>query len=297
MTCHHNPLPGGNEFAPARFVAHASACADMTGGHACQRLQLDAQGRMVAAALPAEHVVRKPQSLFGLGMLESIPERDIEALARAQERDPDGVRGMPGRTREGGIGRFGWKAHFARIDDFVASAFNAELGMTSSRYPSDGDGRDKPAEVSPHVIASTSEFLRMLAAPPLTPRGDVSRGRALMDSLRCTACHVPTLRTGDSPVRILSHRLISPYTDLLLHDMGPALAERIDEGNVGPARFRTPPLWGLNASGPPYLHDGRAPSVTQAILMHGGEAAKSVERFRALDAQDAQSLLRYLSSL
>ncbi|WP_284614609.1 di-heme oxidoredictase family protein [Aquabacterium humicola] len=292
MTCHHNPLPGGNEFAPDRFVVHAPSCTDRVGGHGCPRFALGPDGAVQALPRPPDAVMRKPQSLFGLGMLEAVSDADIEALARLQRDDPDGVRGRPGRTADGRVGRFGWKARFAGIDDFVAAAFHAEIGLDTRAYATSA----KP-EIGRAVVAGTSQFLRLLAAPPLTPRGDVERGRALMDDLRCTACHVPALRTGRSAVPLLTGRRVVAHTDLLLHDMGPALAEPVDEGGVGPARFRTPPLWGLNASGPPYLHDGRAATITDAILMHGGEAARSVERFKALAPLDVDHLLRYLNSL
>ena len=297
MTCHHNPLPGGNEFAPSRFVVHASSCSDASGGHSCQRFRAGAGGEVQPLAMPDGAIMRKPQSLFGLGMLEAVADSDLEALAARQRRDPDGVRGVTGRTLDGRIGRFGWKARFARIDDFVAFAFNGELGMTSREYPDDGSKSGSPVEVDSAVIDDTSQFLRKLAAPPLTPRGDVSEGQRLMQSIRCTACHVPSLRTGPSKVPLLSNRTIQAHTDLLLHDMGRPPAHDGAAGRFDDSRFRTPPLWGLNASGPPYLHDGRAASVKEAILMHGGEATKSIERFKALDDAQMESLLKYLNSL
>jgi CxxC motif-containing protein (DUF1111 family) len=295
-SCHHNPLPGGDEFAPARFVAHARACVDVIGSHSCPRLQLGPGGTTVKRELPKDATLRKPQSLYGLGMLEAVSDDDILALARTQQDDPDGVRGQPGRTAEGRIGRFGWKARFADIDGFVAAAFRVEMGLTSRHYPGTGEG-DRPREIEDPVIRSTGDFVRMLAAPPLTPRGDTSAGRALFDSLRCSACHVQALRSSTSAVPVLSNRRFLAYTDLLVHDMGPGLADDIVEGPASGSSFRTPPLWGLNASGPPYLHDGRAGSVIEAILMHGGEAAPARARFAHLTPQELDSLLLFLSSI
>jgi CxxC motif-containing protein (DUF1111 family) len=296
-TCHHNPLPGGDEFAPARFVAHSNACSDVVGSHSCPKLDVAPSGATTKRELPRDVTLRKPQSLYGLGMLEAVPDEELLALARAQQADPDGVRGQPGRTQDGRLGRFGWKARFADIDAFVAAAFRVEMGLTSSHYPGQEGSGDRPRELDDKTLAATGDFVRMLAAPPLTPRGDVSAGRALFDSLRCSACHVPALKSAGSSVAILANRRFLAYTDLLVHDMGRALSDDIVEGQAGGSSFRTPPLWGLNASGPPYLHDGRAHSVVEAIRLHGGEADAARQRFAHLPQEQVDSLLLFLSSI
>ena len=295
--CHHNPLPGGNEFAPATFVAHSLQCADAIGGKSCPKFQLDSLGKQVARALPKDAASRKPQSLFGLGMLAAVSDATLLALARQQEKDPDGVRGMVGLTTDGRVARFGWKARFAGIDDFVAAAFRVEFGMTSALYPGSSNDGDSRVEVSADTVRAVSDFIRYLAAPPLTLRGDVSRGREVFAQLRCTACHVPSLRTSASAKAPFQRLSIYAYTDLLLHDMGEALSDGIPEGRARPSQFRTPALWGLNASGPPYLHDGRASTIGEAIRLHGGEAAASAARFQRLPAEDVAVLLRFLNSL
>lgn len=295
--CHHNPLPGGNEFAPATFVAHSMACRDPVGGHSCPKLELTGNATPGSRELPPQHTLRKPQSLFGLGMLEAVADETLLELARVQQQDPDGVRGVVGRTDDGRVGRFGWKARFANIDDFVAAAFRAEFGMTSTLYPGKASEGDRRTEVAPPVLSRVADFVRYLAAPPLTPRGDVSRGKVLFAQMRCTACHVPNLPTHATAFSPLGRRHIRGYTDLLLHDMGEALSDGIAEGRAKASQFRTPPLWGLNASGPPYLHDGRAKSVSEAIALHGGEGSAAAERFRRLAAEDVDALLRFLSSL
>jgi CxxC motif-containing protein (DUF1111 family) len=296
--CHHNPLPGGNEFAPSTFVAHSMECKDVIGAHSCSKLQL-VHGAQTpeTRTLPRQLAMRKPQSLFGLGMLEAVSDETLLRLAQVQETDPDGVRGMVGRTNDNRIGRFGWKARFATIDDFVAAAFRVEFGMTSSLYPGKSTDGDKRVEVPKKVLSQIADFTRYLAAPPVTQRGDVSRGKALFAQMRCTACHVPSLPTKPSAVHPLGGRNVYAYSDMLLHDMGEQLSDGISEGRAGPGQFRTPPLWGLNASGPPYLHDGRAKSLAEAIALHGGEAQASAERFRGLATEDVDALLRFLSSL
>lgn len=296
VACHHNPLPGGNEFARSTFVAHAPTCRDFIGGSSCSKFSLD-DGRSTTRPIPEGAHFRKPQSLFGLGMLESIPSSTLEAIAKAQLTDADGVRGLVGRTPDGRVGRFGWKARFASIEDFVLGAFNAELGITSAAYALDGRGRDGAIEIDAAAANDIVSFLTLLAAPPKTDRGDVAVGESLFHQMRCSACHVPSLRTGDSNVPLLNNRVIFAYTDLLLHDLGPALADAVDESGVGISRFRTPPLWGLNASGPPYLHNGSARSIEESIVMHGGEAEASVRRYRALPDRDRNALLRFLNSI
>jgi len=296
-TCHHNPLPGGNEFAPARFVAHSNACVDAIDARSCPMLETAPGGTTRRRELPPDVTLRKPQSLYGLGMLEAVSDQDLLALAAAQRRDPDGVRGRPGVTRDGHVGRFGWKARFADIDSFVAAAFRVEMGLTSSRYPGTAGDGNAAREVDDATLHAAADFVRMLAAPPLTPRGDVTPGRALFAQLRCDACHVQALKTSGSTLATLADRRFLAYTDLLVHDMGKALSDEIVEGEAGGSSFRTPPLWGLNASGPPYLHDGRAKSVTEAILLHGGEAEAARRRFTQLAPDDAASLLLFLSSI
>jgi CxxC motif-containing protein (DUF1111 family) len=295
--CHHNPLPGGNEFAPHAFVAHSPQCSDPVGGRSCAKLRLDDADRPVPTTLPRDARMRKPQSLFGLGMLAAVPDDALLALARSQQDDPDGVRGVVGRDAAGRVARFGWKSRFASIDDFVAAAFRAEFGMTSDHYPGSKDDGDRRVEVTRETIDLVSDFIRYLAAPPLTPRGDVGRGRELFSQLRCTACHVPSLQTAADAPAPFRARTVFAYSDMLLHDMGDSMSDRIAEGLARPSQFRTPPLWGLNASGPPYLHDGRARSVDSAIRLHDGEARLSAERYSRLPADDAQALLRFLDSL
>jgi CxxC motif-containing protein (DUF1111 family) len=270
---------------------------DVVDGKSCPLFDVGADGTMHRRALPANVTLRKPQSLYGLGMLEAVPEQDILALAAAQRSDPDGVRGRPGHTRDGHVGRFGWKARFADIDGFVAAAFRVEMGLTSAHYPGQADAGDRAQEIDAATIRSAGDFVRMLAAPPLTPRGDVGAGRALFSTLRCDACHVQALRSAQASVATLANRRFLAYTDLLVHDMGKALSDEIVEGDAGGSSFRTPPLWGLNASGPPFLHDGRAKSVTEAIALHGGEAGAARRRFLDLRPEEVDSLLLFLSSI
>jgi len=151
-------------------------------------------------------------------------------------------------------------------------------------------------EIDQEAIRTADAFVRFLAPPaPLHPGREGKRGRALFASIGCAACHVPVLKTGDNPVRALSHRKVAAYTDLLLHDMGPDLAD-ICLGLATPSEFRTEPLMGLHLM-PSFLHDGRAKTLEEAVTLHGGEAARARDRFQSLSGVDRAALMKFLKSL
>jgi CxxC motif-containing protein (DUF1111 family) len=284
--CHHLPLPGGNEIAAHTFVARSPTCQDMTKGHTCGRFRIVEHGQIEQLPIPKGATFRKPQSLYGLGMLEAVPTASLLKAENSQRKGPDAVAGRVGRTAAGEVGKFGWEAQFSTLREFVASALAIELGLRNGPYLNDGSGPAAP-EVDAIVVDRLTDFTRMLAAPPLTDRGDVSRGRALFDRARCSACHSPRQRTGISELPQLRNIVFAPYTDMLLHDVG----------TTGGVWLRTPPLWGLNASGPPYLHDASANSVEEAILRHAGQASAATTRYLLLSAGQRQELLRFLDSL
>jgi CxxC motif-containing protein (DUF1111 family) len=285
--CHHLPLPGGNEISLTAFMAHSPGCKDAVGTDTCARFLLGRDGELTPLQLPANASLRKPQSLYGLGMLEAVSDADLRAAERRQRDDPDRVGGRVGRTRDGRVGRFGWEAQFATIEDFTAGALILEFGLRNGKYLNDGSGARHP-EVEQRIVDALSDFVRMLAAPPLTDRGDVTRGRATFDELRCSACHQPALYATAGKVKQIQGLTFYAYTDLLLHDVG--------TGKNG-TWLRTPPLWGLNASGPPYLHDASALSVDEAIVRHGGQAKAAAARYRNLGSAARQELLRFLDSI
>lgn len=227
--------------------------------------------------MPRQAALRKPPSLFGVGLLEAVED--------AQGPDPDQ---QPDTRRKG---RFGWKAQFRTLDDAVAAAFANELGLLSPQFMK---GR---AELTTEQVSSVSQFLRTLPAPSVRDVRQTQEGRRVFDRLGCATCHRPTLRTGRSPFSTLSNRTFEAFTDLALHDMGPALDDGFDSGGVRGAEFRTPPLWGLRQSGPPYLHDGRADTLERAIELHGGEAEGSRAAYERLPMVDRRALLAFLRSL
>ncbi|MBA4140463.1 MAG: thiol oxidoreductase, partial [Segetibacter sp.] len=204
------------------------------------------------------------------------------------------------------ITRFGKKAATYNLFHQTVQAYNQDIGITSTFNPSDVYSHlDIDPEVSDKTVRDVIFYLQTLKAPIQRNQNDpdVIQGRALFTQVGCESCHKQTLKTGFSPVEALSNKQFHPYTDLLLHDMGPGLDEGLTEGSAKTSEWRTPPLWGLglskNSQGGKYflLHDGRAKSINEAIQMHGGEATKSINNFNALKASEKQQLIKFLESL
>jgi CxxC motif-containing protein (DUF1111 family) len=188
----------------------------------------------------------------------------------------------------------------------TASAYSQDIGITSTFEPVDvHTGLAVDPEVSDVTVRDVVFYLQTLKAPIQRNRSDpqVQRGGVVFSELGCGSCHTPTLRTGYSPVTALSNKEIHPYSDLLLHDMGPELDDGYTEGSAATSEWRTPPLWGLGlapkSQGGQYflMHDGRARSIDQAIRMHGGEATRSRAGFLLLPEADRRALLTFLESL
>jgi len=255
--------------------------ADATGGHLFQQFFVRPNGAAVRRPVPEGSARRRAPPLFGLGLLEGIASSVVEHNADPTDADGDDISGRV-------AGRFGWKARFPALRQAVAAALNGELGLTTELFPSeDGTGeRPRRVEVSAHELDEITSFVRNLA--PLTTR-QTGNGRGEQTFLRlgCGGCHTPTLTA----------EVAGAYTDLLLHDMGPVLADGIAEGTASGAEFRTPPLWGVSQTGPPYLHDGRARTLHEAIAAHGGEAARAQAAYLALSAPERRNVLQFLNGL
>ncbi|HYI00402.1 di-heme oxidoredictase family protein [Hyalangium sp.] len=263
---------------------------------------------------------RIPATVFGLGLLEAIPEEAILALADPEDRDGDGVSGRPNRVAskrlgKASLGRFGWKANQPSLEQQVASAFSEDLGLTSPLFPERNCTAKQEScraipvaqgpELSEHQLQKTTLYLRLLAVPA---RRDVTgvavrQGQALFQQAGCATCHHSVFKTGEvSDVPELAQQTIRPYTDLLLHDMGPELADGRPDAEASGSEWRTAPLWGLGLLEAVnrqvrMLHDGRARSFEEAILWHGGEAAASRERFKKLEREEREALISFLRSL
>lgn len=276
------------------------------------------------AAPDVQFSPRLAPALHGLGLLEAVPDEVIAGRADPGDRDGDGISGRmnleetwdgPDPARDV-PGRFGWKAWMPTLQRQVCGALGEDMGLTNVFQPHDttpaqsdalGDyaqgGHGNVYEVSGRDHDRLTAYVRYLAPPP-TPGDPVSlRGNALFSSAGCGSCHVPELKTGVIPgVGALSGRTIHPLTDLLLHDMGDGLADARPEAKASGREWRTAPLWGLGAAVNEdgtglLLHDGRARSIEEAILWHGGEGEKSREAFLAMPAADRGAFVGFLKSL
>jgi CxxC motif-containing protein (DUF1111 family) len=272
---------------------------------------------------PGEGVVLSPrvaQQLSGVGLLEAIPAEAILARADPDDRDGDGISGRANVVRDErsgrtALGRFGWKAGQPTIEQQVATAFLHDIGITSSLFPQEPltpaqrSAIERPSggapELDDHKLARVTFYCQALAVPAQRDADaePVRRGERFFEQAGCARCHVPSQMTGDyPPIPAFGGASIRPFTDLLLHDMGPGLADGAAEGLATGSEWRTPPLWGIGlfetVSGHTrYLHDGRARNLEEAILWHGGEAEAARAAFMDLSAADRADLVAYLQSL
>jgi CxxC motif-containing protein (DUF1111 family) len=258
-------------------------------------------------------------AVFGVGLLEAVPADEITRRTDPDDADKDGISGRANTVwdainQQMTIGRFGWKANVPSVMQQNAGAFNGDIGITSSVFskqpctateaacaaaPTGGD-----PEIDDQKLDRVTFYTRTLAVPARrnVKDADVVRGEQLFRSAGCAACHTPTLQTGDSDIDALAHQTIHPYTDLLLHDMGPGLADGRPDFEASGSEWRTAPLWGIGLTKTVnkhtrFLHDGRARNVSEAILWHGGEAEQAKEQFRTMPSIDRKALLAYLDSL
>jgi len=314
--CHEAPAPGGRgDEVEVHATAFRSGVCDplvQEGGPVIQRhttpalkqaLGIDSEPFPPSATARA---LRTTPVLFARGLLDLVPDSVILSYADPDDRNHDGVRGRPNRSLDGRVGRFGRKAFVPTLREFNAGAFSAEMGITSPEQPTEETVGGKPIppgvestkspEITQNELDLTDDFVRFLAAPtPATLGADGQRGRELFSELGCATCHIPTLRTGASPIPALAYRTFPAYTDLLLHELGPALAD-ICLGRATPSEFRTEPLLDLRDA-KQFLHDGRATTLQQAIELHGGEASRARDRFKALAPGERLALEAFLKAL
>jgi CxxC motif-containing protein (DUF1111 family) len=262
-----------------------------------------------------------PPANTGLGFIDAVPDADILAWADENDANGDGISGVPNwvnmkpylraRTEtvevDGKyIGRFGKKGAAYDLHQQTSQAYNEDIGITSTYEAYDTHtGIQIEPEISDQTLQDVVFYLKTLKAPIArnTSNANVQAGKEIFMQIGCAKCHRPEMKTGNSPIAALANKTFYPYTDLLLHDMGPGLDDGYTEGSALTSEWKTPPLWGLGLSkfsqGGKYylLHDGRATSIEQAIGMHGGEGKASAENFESLSAPDAQKLIQFLESL
>jgi CxxC motif-containing protein (DUF1111 family) len=266
--------------------------------------------------------------VFGVGLIEAIPEATILALADPLDDDGDGISGRPNwvtpppwvpSDEPGGepgprLGRFSRKGQVSTLLQQVTEAYHQDIGVTSDFLPVENtnpqtsraaEAADKvpDPEIPAGTIRSVLAYIRTLAPPtPGTDTPQRQRGGAVFDSVGCAGCHVPVLMTGPSSIRVLANRPVYLYSDLLLHDMGPGLADYRPDGSATGFEWKTLPLWGLRVmrdflNGDAFLlHDGQARSIEEAILLHGGEAQGARDRFAALATADRTAVLDFVGS-
>lgn len=270
------------------------------------------------AALPGNLLVspRVAPPIFGLGLLEAIPEGTIVGLSDPSDADGDGISGRPNYVADvadgtTALGRFGLKANTPNLLQQAAAAYSGDIGITSSYRPQESCAGQTPAcpigpaDIADSVVEAVAFYTRTLGVPARRLLSDPSarRGEKVFKAARCSSCHVQTLKTGGFPgIPEVSNQTIHPYTDLLLHDMGPALADGRNDFLATGSEWRTPPLWGIGLTQlvnghTNFLHDGRARSLLEAIMWHGGEASTAREYVRQLPPADREALLRFLGSL
>lgn len=269
-----------------------------------------------------------PPANTGLGFIELVSDAYILAMSDENDSDGDGISGVPNwnfippfitpqnnSVSQNGkyIFRFGKKASTYNLFQQTVTAYNQDIGITSTFLPKNPmnpfDGTHPvPSggpEVTDEAINAVVFYLQTLKAPVQRNQNDaeIQKGKNSFIEIGCEKCHKQTLKTSYSPVDALSYKEFHPYTDLLLHDMGNVLDDGYTEGSAKTFEWRTPPLWGLglspNSQGGEYflLHDGRAKSIEDAILLHGGEAETSKIKFQQLSSGDKNAIIKFLESL
>lgn len=255
--------------------------------------------------------------VFGLGLLEAIPESEILMNEDINDSDGDGISGKANYvynpiTNSTELGRFGWKANTATIKEQCAGAYNGDMGITNYVFPFEtGYGQTNGddmlgggLEITDDILDQVVFYCSTLAVP--APRNiekeSVRRGSVIFEDIQCAKCHVPRMTTGSNVIAAISNQTIYPYTDMLLHDMGEDLADGRPDYLASGNEWKTRPLWGIGLTRvvnghTDFLHDGRAKNMTEAILWHGGEALNSKNQFKQLTLKDRNDLLDFLNSL
>lgn len=321
-SCHAGDGPGHPSTTLTRFGQR-----DGTGNTYLDQGGPQLQHRALPGILPevvpsgASSARFLPPLNTGLGFLDAVTDADILTWADENDADGDGISGRPNwvpyksysplrpgamEQDERVIGRFGRKAGAYDLLQQTASAYNQDIGVVSSFEPVDPyTHEEQDPEITNATVHDVVFYLRTLKAPIQRDRDDVDviAGAAVFNTVGCAKCHRPSFTTGDSPIGALAYKTFAPYTDLLMHDMGPGLDDGYTEGTALSSEWRTPALWGLglfpDSQGGGYflMHDGRARSIEEAIGMHGGEGHAARDAFNVLSTSDRALLLSFLQSL
>jgi len=319
--CHSDPATGGGSaLLETRFGASTASGAfdplTKYGGALIQANGIGPAGNcnFVAETVPAAATMtslRRSTPLFGLGLVDAVPESTFTYVARTEAALFPDEAGRVAKVHDiarnaDAVGRFGWKAQVPTLHQFGGDAYLNEMGITSPEFPNEncpnGDCSLLACNPAPDVnddgsgITKVADFMTLLApSPRAPPTADSLVGRVLFSTVGCSHCHWDTFRTGDSVVKALNHATFHPYSDFLLHDMG-SLGDGITQNLATGQLMRTAPLWGLRKI-TTYLHDGRATTLDAAILAHAGQAKKARDRYAALPNYKKTWLAAFLNSL
>jgi len=301
IACHNSPVPGGMGTTADTFVTRVGVLSGGTfdpllggGGPVARAHSITELGFScgLPVGIPAAANVmsrRSAMTVRGTGLIDFVQERDVLAVQTAQSVD---IRGKVSRLDDGRMGRFGWKANIGTLVEFMGDAFRTEMGLTSPLVPEDlvsgcGSNWVKP-ELDGVPLQVLTAYLETLDPPVPASTCLTSAGAATFAASGCAGCHTPSY-AGPG-------RTINLYSDLLLHDMGPALDDHVQTGSALGNEWRTMPLWKVSERSH-YLHDGRATTLTDAITAHGGQATAAVTAFQALSPADQQGLLDFLGCI
>ncbi|GAB4564391.1 MAG: hypothetical protein Tsb0020_14490 [Haliangiales bacterium] len=299
--CHFDPVLGGSGPADVDVIRHGRVFNDVFTapdiGTMAPRHSADPSARPAIDPDANVFEARQTPPLFGLGMIDRIPEDTLLALEDPDDADDDGISGRAHVLDDGRIGRLGWKANVPSVAEFARDATSAEMGITlpdqaglTFGATTDGDDIDDP-EISLEALEDLVFFMQSLGPPPRTSVAPEleDEGEIIFGELGCGSCHQPVLLDNDGVD-------VPLYSDLLLHDVAAATFRGIEDGLAGMREFRTPPLWGL-ATTAPYMHDGSATTVEDAIIAHSGEAKATRDAYLDLPPAEQRAVLAFLESL
>lgn len=270
----------------------------------------------IGGTAPSVFSVRNSPPFIGVGLLEAVPEADILAIEAANNgvgisgRAQRVIEPLTGQTR---LGRFGWKAGAATVQHQIALALRDEMGITTSLFQTLDCGSSQTGctltqgtEINNTELDQMVKYINLLGVPARRDLTDTQalRGEVVFREAGCNACHKEQLKTSQyAPLAELRGQTIRPYTDLLLHDMGPGLVDNLPEAQASGAEWRTAPLWGIGLTSgvagyrEAYMHDGRAKTLHEAIMWHDGEGANSRKAYVARTQADKDAMIKFLKSL
>jgi hypothetical protein len=303
--CHDTPIQGGMGSTPDTFVTRVGRIDNGVfnpldgpgqGGPVARAHSISSLGFLcpLPTGVPPQANVtslRSAMTLRGTELIDFVQTKDILA---AQAAEPAAVQGTVNVLADGRIGKFGWKAQFATLVEFMGDAFTHEMGVTNPLVPNDevngcGSSILKP-EIDAVPVQMVTEFMGTLNPPVPDATCTSSAGATTFASVGCAGCHTPTMPGPNAA------QTINLYSDLLVHDMGPALADQFVAGSASGSQFRTMPLWRVSDR-VHFMHDGRAATIADAIAAHGGQGAAAAAAYAALDPASQQALLAFLGCI